>query len=120
MENFENYKDALKYINHYNKNMLSIEDVDVVQEEFNRQEAIEHHKQEYEHPSEEETFYDTSLKDEVRAGASSLTMQWNSYFDVLLDGILSDNEKENEYCILKELAIELFTDFEMLETSEVF
>ena len=81
---------------------------------------IEHNKQRYEHPTEEETFYDTSLKDEVRAGASSLATQWNSYFDILLNGILSDNEEENEYYILQQYAMELIADYGFLETSEVF
>ncbi|MBU1216425.1 hypothetical protein KKB86_03425 [bacterium] len=120
MKNFINYKDALKYINSYNKSVLNIEAVDAVEEEFNRQEAIEHNKQRYEHPIEEKTFYDTSLKDEVRVGASSLATQWNSYFDTLLNGILSDNEEDNEYYILQRYAMELVADYGFLETSEVF
>ena len=72
------------------------------------------------HPSEEETYNDTSLKDEVRASAGTLYIQWNDFYEELLCGIKSERKEDNVYYTLHSYANELTSQFNTLEEHNIF
>ncbi len=107
-----NYIKSFKYLNK-NKN-------DFVEKTFNEEDALEQFNQLYNHPIDTEAFNDTSLKDTYRETASSINSQWNKYYDILVDGILSENINENRYYELYQTAKELLAEFHRLEEDNIF
>jgi len=117
-EHFLDIEHTCSYLKYYYEEMWAGDQVDEREKVENKQE--EWYARSLLHPSEEETYNDTSLKDEVRASAGSLYIQWNDFYEELLCGIQSERKEDNVYYTLHIYANELVSQFSILEEHNIF
>ncbi len=101
-----NRQKTLHYIQEYNKSIPT--DPENTDEE-----------QAYFHPIEEDVYHDESLKDEVRLSAMATELQFDKFYDDLLDEVLF-NPDDTVFCMVKKYVMELIEMYEELKTNNVF
>jgi len=72
------------------------------------------------HPIDEEEANDITMSKEHRSSASSLGSQWNTFYDSLVDGIVSGNIEDNFYYEVHKISNELLNEYHMLEEEKVY
>ena len=119
-DTFKDTNSAKSYIEYYNREILQIEPIDDVESTFSEEQAVEQFNQMYSAPIDAETYYDSTVKDEYRESAASTAIQWNSFYDTLLNGIISKDESKNIYKTLCEFSSEILSEYLKLEESGVY
>jgi len=112
--------DAIEYIKSFNKLNNYDDSYDFVENTFNEEQAQEQFNQLYNYPIDAETFNDNSIDSSYRETASSIDMQWDKYYDILVEGILSKDVNKNRYYQMCEIAKELLREFNRLEADNIF
>lgn len=98
-----NEEEALRYIDSFNDKQYEKED-----------------KNTQVHPLDEETYNDTSFKDEVREAALPIDAQWNNFYHALVMGIISDKIDNNEFYVVQKYAKELSKYYTKLIKFELY
>ena len=115
IENFTNESSAKSYILWFNSELEQVDnDADDGEEQKERE------KQLYNAPIDAETYYDSTVQDIYRESAASPAMQWNKFYETLLDGIISDNESRNVYKRVCEFSREILSRYLKLEEEGMY
>jgi len=114
IENFTNESNAKSYILWFNSELEQVDN------NTDEEEKKEREKQLYNAPIDAETYYDSTVQDIYRESAASPAMQWNNFYETLLDGVISDNESKNVYKRVCEFSREILSKYLKLEEEGMY
>jgi len=114
IKNFISESSAKSYVLWFNSELLQANN------NLDNEEEQERYNQLYNAPIDAETYYDSSVQDIYRESAASPAMQWNNFYETLLDGVISDNENRNIYKRVCEFSREILSMYLKLEEEGMY